>query len=61
MALERVRSTTCIVPIVQNLSEYDVAVLKASVVITMSSGVVTIVRSLITAPKGFVYGVAVNG
>ncbi len=61
VALERVRSTTCIVPIVQNMSEYDVAVLKASVVLTTSSGGKVIVRSKITAPQEFVDGVAVNG
>ena len=62
VALERVRSTTCIVHAVP--SEYDDAVRKANVVITATmegNAKITIVRSLITAPQGFVDGVAVNG
>lgn len=53
VALEQVRSTTCIVPTVQNLSEYDVAVQKASVVITINGVKVTIVKSKISAPQGW--------
>jgi hypothetical protein len=62
VALERVRSTTCIVPIVhvQNMSAYDYAMRKVSVVINMSSVVTaTIAKSLITAHLDS--GVAVNG